>query len=72
MRELHAVANDRKINIIGLHTWIHKKENVESLTKMNALRLKRWAHDLRELEGDALTAFQQNCLAISAGGEVAS
>ena len=72
MRELHAVANDRKVNIIGLHTWIHKKENVASLTEMNALRLKWWARDLRELEGDALTVFQRNCLAISAGGEAAS
>lgn len=72
MRELHAVARDQKINIIGLHTWIHKKENVGSLTEMNALRLKRWAHDLRELEGVPLASFQRNCLAISAGGEMAS
>lgn len=69
MRELHAVANDRKVDIIGMHVWIHKQENVASLTEMDALRLKRWANDLRRLEGPELAAFQKNCLALRGGDE---
>lgn len=72
MAELHAVAHDQKVNTIGLHAWIHKKANVASLTDLNALALKRWADDLRNLEGEALAAFQRNCIALASGGEVKS
>jgi hypothetical protein len=72
MKELHAVANEQKVNIVGLHAWIHKKANVASLTDLNALKLKQWADELRRLEGDELVAFQQNCLAVASGGETKS
>lgn len=68
MGALHAVAKEKDVNTIGMHAWIHKKANVASISDLNADALRKWAEALRQLEGDELEAFRQNCVASASGG----
>ena len=67
MRKLHAVAKEKDINNIGLHGWLHREENVESIANLSVEKLDWWADGLKKLEGEKLEAFRQKCLDIASG-----